>query len=169
MIKRLTKDRLREVLSYNPDTGVWIWIKKTSKKILIGDIAGNVKDGKYRQIKIDGFLYYAHVLAWLYMTGEWPKGEIDHKDNNGSKDDNRWCNLREATSSQNKFNTEKHRNNTSGMKNLSWDKSRCKWVVSFSIKGKQSFRKRYNNKEDAINAIYEVAEKLHGQFKGVSQ
>jgi hypothetical protein len=67
-----------------------------------GDKAGRITQDGRRQIRIASGFYYASRLAWLYMTGEWPKDQIDHI--NRIKRDDRWENLREATQSQNSFN-----------------------------------------------------------------
>jgi hypothetical protein len=69
----------------------------------VGSIAGSLHKDGYVYIGIDGRLYLAHRLAVLYVTGEWPEQEVDHK--NGVRDDNRWRNLRDASSAQNRRNT----------------------------------------------------------------
>lgn len=71
-------------------------------KMRQGDPAGRITNQGRRQIRIASGFYYASRLAWLYMTGEWPKDQIDHI--NRIKDDDRWENLREATQSQNSYN-----------------------------------------------------------------
>jgi hypothetical protein len=100
----ITAERLRELFNYDPETGVWRWIARSSPYscICVGDVAGRVGGRGYRGIKIDKREYPAARLAWLYMTGEWPRAEIDHV--NGNRVDNRWCNLREASNSQNNAN-----------------------------------------------------------------
>src|ERR1700730_6426271 len=100
----LTQERLKELLSYDPETGIFRWIAKSSpfSNILIGDIAGSPLAHGYLQIKIDGEQYLQHRLAFLYMLGRLPKGEGEHA--NLDKADNRWCNLREATRSLNHGN-----------------------------------------------------------------
>jgi hypothetical protein len=100
----LTAERLREVLRYAPETGLFYWRKdKGSRKT--GAMAGNISAsiGGYLQIRIDRKLYLGHRLAWLYMTGKWPDRIIDHRD--GSPSNNAWPNLREATHSQNLANS----------------------------------------------------------------
>lgn len=99
----ITAERLRTILEYNPDTGDWIWLDPPNHNTrLKGQTAGNLRSDGYRAIRIDGALYYSSRLACLYMTGEWPIEEMDHKDRDPSND--RWSNLREASSSLNKRN-----------------------------------------------------------------
>ena len=112
MKQRLTAVRLREVLDYDPQLGVFRWRQKTgsaSAKTVAG-----TPHKEYVRIQVDGKLHRAHRLAWLYVTGEWPSGEIDHRNNNGS--DNRWGNLRAADHFTNMQNqTRAHRNNATGL------------------------------------------------------
>jgi len=101
----LDQKRLQELLSYDPETGVWTWlVHKPHSKMYPGDVAGRIMDSGRRQIRIDYEYYYAARLAWLYMTGEWPQEQIDHI--NQDKGNNRWVNLRKATQSQNSYNRE---------------------------------------------------------------
>lgn len=88
----LTVSRLREVLNYDPDTGVFIW-QLSQGKARTGNVAGVLQ--RYRTITIDGSPYKAHRLAWLYTHGVWPEHQIDHL--NGLKDDNRLSNLRDIS------------------------------------------------------------------------
>lgn len=88
----LTAERLREVLHYDPDTGLFLWRKKTGTKSA-GAGAGTPHK-EYIRIQIDRKLYRAHRLAWLYMTGAWPATELDHRNTVGT--DNWWNNLRLA-------------------------------------------------------------------------
>lgn len=101
----LTQERLKQLLSYNPETGEWFWINAPLHNTRCnGKRAGNMRRDGYRLIRIGGVAYYSGRLAVLYMSGKWPEEEVDHKDRDPSND--RWENLREATSSQNKYNRE---------------------------------------------------------------
>lgn len=112
----LTADRLRQVLRYDADTGEFVWIARTSNRIRIGDVAGRPHNRGYTMIGVDGGLYLAHRLAWLWMTGGWPQKQVDHI--NGVRDDNRWRNLREATTVQNAGNSRRHRDKRAGAKGV---------------------------------------------------
>lgn len=87
----LSAERLRELLDYNPLTGVWTWRvppNKYSHHIRADDaIAGHRAAKGYRAITIDCRPYYVHRLAWLWMTGSWPTHDVDHR--NGDRGDNR--------------------------------------------------------------------------------
>jgi hypothetical protein len=90
----LTADRLREVLSYSPESGQFIWLK-TQGRAAAGSVAGAIHKYGYRVISVDRKGYGAHRLAWLYVHGEWPKEEIDHI--NGDRQDNCISNLRDVS------------------------------------------------------------------------
>jgi HNH endonuclease len=92
-----------EALEYIPETGEWFWRNPPNHNADLRDqLAGYVRHDGYKKIRIGGIPYYASRLAFLWMLGRWPYDEVDHIDRDPSND--RWSNLREATSSQNKFN-----------------------------------------------------------------
>jgi hypothetical protein len=101
------------------------------------------------------------------MTGSWPKEQIDHI--NGDPLDNRWSNLREATQSQNNWNTRLSRNNTSGYKGVSWHKGERKWDATIMAYGKSHFLGRFKTKEEARDAYIDASKKLHGEFSRFHQ
>lgn len=104
------------MLHYDPETGVWTWLKAPKHNTRrTGHRAGSVGSDGYRKIRIDGLTYISSRLAFIYTTGEWPTHEMDHE--NRIRDDDRWDNLREATSSQNKYNTRVRESNL-GVKNI---------------------------------------------------
>ena len=112
----ITQTRLKELLHYDPDTGVFTWLQRTTNSVQIGDVAGtqnkSYKGYKgYIRIAIDGVLYLAHRLAFLYQLG-WIPIEIDHDDQ--IKHNNRWANLNPSTRTLNRKNHPLSRANTSG-------------------------------------------------------
>lgn len=157
----LTADYVKSILNYDPVSGIFIWIKPRPK-IKIWSIAGGITELGYVKIKIDGKKYLAHRLAYLYMTGEWPKDEIDHV--NMIRSDNRWENLRAATRSQNFGNQKKYKSNKSGIKGVSWDKECSKWLAQIQVDKKKIKLGRFDNIEDAENAYAKAALELFKQF-----
>lgn len=117
----LTAERLREVLDYDPETGVFTWrVTNTNalghggrSRCVAGAVAGHLNRNGYRSIGIDHVLYQAHRLAWLYVHDRWPDHHIDHI--NGGHDDNRIANLRDVPQAQNAQNRHgAQRNNRTG-------------------------------------------------------
>jgi hypothetical protein len=163
----LTAERLREVLYYDPETGVFTWIAKSSSRgnNRVGSIAGDIKPSGYRFIGIDNHRYRAHRLACLYMTNEWPKGEVDHK--NGDEGDNRFCNLRDATPSQNKMNTRMRADNKSGFKGVSWSAQNRKWMASIRVNGKTLYIGCFDRREHAANCYHAAALWYFGEYARV--
>lgn len=154
-------DRLKEVLKYEPDTGDWIWIKSLSNAAPVGHIC-NYRPGGYLKIRIDGKLYRAGRLAFLYMTGKWPKGIIDHKDRNPFND--RWNNYRDVTQSDNMKNISARSDNTSGYKGVSFNKQHKKWESYINSKGKRFGLGLYTDIKEAVKVRIE-AEKKFGFVK----
>lgn len=115
----LTAERLRETLSYSPETGAFAWRRKPANAKRAD--AGCRASSGYVLIRIDDVLYKAHRLAWLYVHGEWPSKFIDHI--NRDKSDNRIVNLRIATRTQNTHNVGMFSSNTSGFKGVSLHKA----------------------------------------------
>jgi hypothetical protein len=94
---------LRELLNYDPETGIFRWKRVTSNRVKIGDVAGGDYVAKgYKSISVLGHRVRAHRLAWLYVHGSWPLHDVDHI--NGKRDDNRLANLRDVTRSVNLYN-----------------------------------------------------------------
>ena len=144
----ITQQRLKEVLRYRPDTGVFTWKKRTSNRIKVGDTAGT--RSRYVFINVDGKKYRAHRLAWLYVHGRFPAKEIDHINHNGL--DNRLINLRECDHPENHRNESIPKNNKSGTIGVFWDKSRNKWLSNIRVHDKTIYLGYFTNKADAIAA-----------------
>lgn len=158
----LTQEELKSQLHYDPETGVFTRLVANAGNVKIGDIADCKTYKGYIQIALFSKRYRAHRLAYLYMTGSWPKEQIDHI--NGIRNDNRWCNLREASQQQNQFNCAKNKNNTSGYKGVFWHKQRNKWFAQTSLNNKLIHLGLFNNKDDAARAYNDFAEQNHGDF-----
>jgi hypothetical protein len=158
----LTQERIKELLDYDPDTGIFKWKISKARSIKVNNIAGGAEQGKYHRIRIDGKNYVAHRLAWLYVYGKWPDEYIDHI--NCIKNDNRIKNLREATNSQNQTNVLLRSNNTSGYKGVIWNKQNKKWQAYISVNYSKTHLGYFDNIEDAASAYKKAANVLHGEF-----
>ncbi len=153
-------------IKYDPQTGVFTWVGKIENQ-WAGLQAGMIEKKGYRQIEISGHRCKAHRLAWFLMTGAWPKHQIDHI--NGVKDDNRWCNLREATNAENKRNAGRRADNTSGYKCVSWKDGKWEAIVSFPwVKGPKRCGRFSNIIDAAVCANYNIAYG-HGDFARLNQ
>jgi len=127
----LTQERLKELLNYDPETGVFVWVTRPSNQINIGDRVGYLHPNGYRYIGIDGKLYFAHRLAWLYMTGAFPPDQIDHI--NRARANNRFANLRAVTGSENQHNAKTRKDNKSGFKGVSYHAASQKWRAKIRL------------------------------------
>jgi hypothetical protein len=157
----LTQKRLKEFLDYT-EVGIFTWRVARTTWIYVGDRAGSPNDKGYRVIKIDDKSYKEHRLAFLYMNGKWPTYQVDHI--NEIKDDNRWCNLREANQPQNSANRGKNKNNTSGYKGVIWHKRDQTWQAQIRVNGKTVFLGSFFSKQEAHAAYCAAAEKYFGEF-----
>lgn len=158
---KLTQVRLRELLSYDPETGEFRW-KQSKGPMSSGQIAGHRKITGYRYISIDGKAYPAHHLAWFYVHGKFPIEELDHI--NRVKFDNRLINLRQATRTQNNQNTSISKNSTTGVKGVSYDYKSKKWHARIRYDGKTLHVGRYKTLEEAKEAIKIWRMTLHREF-----
>lgn len=153
----LTQSRLKELLHYEPDTGEFTWLVRTSRRVKIGDIAGSQNGQGYQCIRIDWKPYRAHRLACLYIDGEWPEYEIDHI--NGVRSDNRWINLRYATRSENSQNKRASTSNNCGFIGVS--RFRNKWRARIMLAGREKHLGCFPTPEDAHTAYLAAKANLH--------
>lgn len=159
----LTAECLREVLRYDPATGLFTWLVSTSNRIKVGAIAGAIgRNHGYRLISVGGVLHRANRLAWLYMTGAWPADYVDHI--NGHRADDRWANLRASDHSHNLANAVRPRHNTSGFKGVHLHKQTGSWRARISKNGKHKSLGLYPTKEAAHAAYCVAANELYGAF-----
>lgn len=149
----ITQEYLRLNFVYDANTGIMSYKN--------GQILGKNYDG-YLNCSLNGIYYGVHRLIWLYVHGYMPQNYIDHI--NGNRSDNRLCNLREATNKQNQHNAKLRKDNTSGIKGVSWNKKDKKWNVQLKVDKKIIHIGRFNELEQAKTAISEARRKYHGEF-----
>ena len=154
----LTQSRLRELLDYNPETGIFTRKSNTYRTDLVGRPAGGPNPKGYHRIGVDLKRYLTHRLAWFYVHGVWPAGEVDHI--NRDHTDNRIANLRDVTPSENQHNKQSMSNNTSGLTGVSWDAFNSKWTAAISAKRKHYFLGRFDSAVCA-SAAYQAAKLIH--------
>ena len=163
-VNMITQEELKKDLSYNPDTGVFTWLKSKGRTTYKGKEAGwtqkNAKGNQtYRSIEINGKCYKAHRLAFLYMTGSMPNHSVDHIDGDGLN--NKWRNLRDVSQSENQKNRPLQSNNKSGVIGVNFDKSKGKWVAAIGFNNKSKKLKESRCIGECILARKE-AEKKYG-------
>ena len=157
----ITQEELKSLLNYDPETGLFTWLKANTRRVKAGDIAGTKSEYGYIRIRIKDKTYRAHRLAWLYVYGVNPI-LIDHI--NMVRDDNRLVNLREADKSKNKLNMGKRSDNKSGFKGVSYSKQSNKWRAACSVNKKQVYLGLYETPEMAFDVYKSFAKKHHGEF-----
>ncbi len=141
-IADITAPELRQILTYNPTTGIF------NRRNDPGAVLGRIATKGYRQIMVASKRYMAHRLAWLYINGEWPAGQIDHI--NQAKDDNRIENLRVVTNKQNGENVRHFSHNTSGLKGVRFRAG--SWVAEIKHLKKSQHLGSFTTLEDACAA-----------------
>lgn len=161
----LTQEILKNILRYDPETGVFFFLVRRGR-LNPGDRAGSLnKESGYVEITLRPYNPHhqkAHRLAWLYMTGEWPEREIDHK--NLIRHDNRWVNLRPATRIQQCANSPMRKTNSSGFKGVSFDSWTQRWVARIKVENKHLNLGRFDSKDAAHRAYRSAAKQYFGEF-----
>ena len=166
----VTQEMVRELLDYDAESGVMTWRRRHNgtpqwNARYAGTRAGNKTTGGYIAIQVAKRLYLAHRLAWLWVYGQWPQGEMDHI--NCVKDDNRITNLRLATRGQNEWNKHTNSRNSSGFKGVTSRDGR-RW----SAKIRDNYRiirlGNFDTPEEAHEAYAEAAKALRGDFARTS-
>lgn len=154
-------EKLREALDYDPATGIFRW-RFANHHHPIGGIATHNGPRGYLATWCDGKIRPAHRVAWFYVTGEWPTGQIDHI--NRERADNRWANLRPATAHQNKFNRSLSRNNRSGVTGVDFLGRLTKWRAQIRIDGHCLHLGVFPSFDEAVAARKAAEEKHFGEF-----
>jgi hypothetical protein len=155
----LTHAKLKELLNYDPITGLFVWNVDRNQKVLAGSQAGRIEGHGYLEIVINRVRFRAQRLAWFYMTGQWPIDQVDHKNN--IRLDNSWDNLRAANQGENQCNLGPRSNNKLGIKNIFKTKNGYRVEIK---KNKVATSKAFANLDEAIVWRDIKLNELHGVF-----
>lgn len=158
---RPAPSKIKRHLRYDPKTGAFWWkLAKAGRRL--NRQAGRLSKKSYRIIGFDYAHYGAHQLAWVIVKGRWPKKEMDHK--NRKRWDNRWSNLREATTGQNRANNGLRKDNATGCTGVSWHAPRQKWRARIMRNQREKHLGLFTSKKKA-RLVYIAATKVYfGEF-----
>ena len=157
-MNELTQNGLKELLEYHPKSGLFTW-RVDRSYVKAGSIAGSLTKKGYIRIAINGRRYFAHRLAFLYMTGDWPRYRACHDNQNPA--DNRWKNLYDATNQDNQRNMKLPSHNTSGRIGVHWDKRDSRWCAQIKIDGRSKHLGMFEDFDEAVKTR-KAAEKKNG-------
>lgn len=165
-----TKEYVRELLDYDPLTGILRWKPRSESRFAsasladswnkqyAGKVAGRLGSNGYRYIKIEKVNYREHRIIWLWVHGEWPP-QVDHDDRDTSN--NRLSNLKKATNVTNSKNKGLRSDNTSGIPGVQWSDRKQRWTVEIYVDGARKYVGQFREKGDAVTAR-KNAERQHG-------
>jgi hypothetical protein len=169
-IDDLTAETVREILNYDPETGIFKWKWREDRAACwntrySGKVAGRVTSNShgYMEIAINYRLYKTHRLAWLIVYGEWPPNDIDHKD--GDKKNNRIANLRLATRQENIRNSGLRKNNRTGVSGVCWRKDCGKFRVRIKVSSKEIHLGYFDTFTEATAARHAAEIEYFGEFR----
>ena len=149
--EQLLVNAARELLNYDPLTGIFTW--KQRRGVVAGKSLGGDNGRGYGRITLLGESYYCHQLAWVYVHGHFPVHQIDHI--NGNTKDNRISNLRDVPAQKNQQNKTKAQSNSkSGVQGVSWHKKAKKWQAHICVNGARKYLGIYASIEEA-KSVYE--------------
>lgn len=163
----ISQEEVKRALDYDPATGVFHHRLRADRDRswnmrFANEVAAPVLGNGYCYLVMGPKRRLAHRVAWLWMTGEWPAGQIDHI--NGDRTDNRWANLRIATQKQNSANQGLRTTNKSGVKGVCWVASKNLWKAVITLDGKNKFLGYYKTLAEAGSARQEAEVEHHGEF-----
>ena len=143
----ITQKELKEILDYNPDTGILTYLISPANHVKVGDVAGSLGKHGYLAIMIKGKKYLAHRLAFLFMNELLPK-QVDYI--NHVRNDNRWINLRSVNNKVNHRNQTMKNTNTSGFVGVTFNKNSGKWLAQIKVDYKNIYLGIYKDINEAI-------------------
>jgi len=156
-----TIEELRGFFNYHIKSGTLTWADKAPRGATPGAEAGTLEAHGYRRVSIGGRLFRTHRIVWAVVTGAWPEFEVDHI--NGIRDDNRMCNLKAVTSSENSRNMKRFCTNTSGVAGVAWMSSRNKWRARIQVEGIEMHLGLFDNLAEAarVRKAAEIEHNFH--------
>jgi hypothetical protein len=162
--KEVTIEMLREMIDYNPETGDMVWKEREGRargRATAGQPVGCPRP-PYRTVNIYRNKLYVHRVAFALTHGRWPEPFCDHI--NGNPEDNRACNLREATHLESAHNIRGHKRSRSGVKGVAWHPKNRRWTTRVSHNRRTFTFGCYATVEEAAQAVRAGRERLHGEF-----
>lgn len=157
----LTQERLKFLLTYDPESGELRRNVKVNRNTVVGSLVGSMSSTGYVQLMVDGRKYTRGRIAFFYMHGRWPV-EVDHI--NTVRHDDRWCNIREASRGENGRNRKTPSHNKSGVHGVSWCKRNSKWLAQVKSGNKLMWQKYFDNLTDADIEVRIARKRFHGNF-----
>lgn len=156
----LSAVQARELLAYDPETGLFTWKMTRSIRVRQGSPAGHCRPDGYSWVCVNRGQYASHRIAWLIHYGDWPVGELDHI--NGQRSDNRIANLRIVSRKQNQNNQRRaQRGNRLGVLGVRWDSRWHKYVARISHNYRPIHLGGFDTIEEAYNAYLKAKRELH--------
>ena len=147
----ITQKEIKEIASYDKETGIFTRLTRPCNSVNIGDELGYLKKCKsglmYLSTEYKGHQYLLHRLAFLDVDGKFPDGDVDHKDGNGLN--NKWNNLRVVDAIENGKNRKLNHNNESGYQGVSFYNLTKKWRAAISVDGKKKHLGYFDTFEEA--------------------
>ena len=168
----LTQEIVKEFMNYDPETGILTWKHRDRKWCKdersynswntshYNKICGSIHPNSgYNNIRIFNKTYRTHRIIWLYVYGTWPNDQLDHI--NGNRQDNRLCNLRECTNSENQQNKKIRKDNSSGFMGVSFSKKSQKFQSHIKVNTKSLHLGLFDDAKEAHEAYLEAKQKYH--------
>jgi len=146
----IDQETVKKIFYYDAESGMLLWRNGNGRNVNPWQQANSLNSSGYYAVKIQNKSYRVHRLIWLYVNGKFPDGDIDHK--NRIRNDNRLCNLRDVSRTDNAQNISLPKHNKSGHIGVSWIKSHNCWTVYVKVNKKNKWLGYYKNLDDAVAA-----------------
>jgi len=159
----ITKEILHQYFEYKD--GVLYWKLSVSNNVKASYKAGCTNNNGYTIIKLFKKYIYAHRAIFM-MFNDYVPNIVDHIDGNARN--NRIENLRDTSKAQNAWNSKLHKNNSSGIRGVSWNKQTGKWKAEIRANGQCYFLGRFSTLESAKKAIDLARNKYHGKYARIN-